>query len=51
MCSTQWDTPVNPGASSFEPTRYHPQTVASGAGMHFLDQDTEAVVEYVLLDG
>src|SRR3989442_15393549 len=31
MCSTQWDTPVRPGCSSFEPTRYQHQTEASGA--------------------
>src|SRR5688572_16704710 len=31
MCSTQWDTPVSPGGSSLEPTRYQHQTEASGA--------------------
>src|SRR6185436_13967464 len=31
MCSTQWDTPVSPGCSSLEPTRYQHQTEASGA--------------------
>jgi hypothetical protein len=31
MCSTQCETPVSPGGSSFEPTRYQHQTVASGA--------------------
>src|SRR5690348_7054032 len=31
MCSTQCDTPVNPGRSSFEPTLYQHQTDASGA--------------------
>src|SRR5262245_10591972 len=31
MCSTQCDTPVSPGRSSFEPTRYQHQTEASGA--------------------
>src|SRR5262245_16753830 len=31
MCSTQCDTPVSPGCSSFDPTRYQHQTDASGA--------------------
>ena len=31
MCSTQWDTPVSPGRSSFDPTLYQHQTDASGA--------------------
>src|SRR4030095_16317053 len=31
MCSTQCDTPVNPGPSSFAPTRYQHQTDANGA--------------------
>src|SRR3954452_3690752 len=31
MCSTQCDTPVRPGRSSFEPTLYQHQTDASGA--------------------
>src|ERR671915_2581953 len=31
MCSTQCETPVVPGASSFDPTRYQHQTDASGA--------------------
>src|SRR5437773_1192481 len=31
MCSTQWETPVSPGRSSFEPTLYQHHTEASGA--------------------
>ena len=31
MCSHQWDTPVRPGASSFDPTLYQHHTEASGA--------------------
>src|SRR5215217_2488373 len=31
MCSTQWDTPVKPGRSSFDPTLYQHHTDASGA--------------------
>ena len=31
MCSTQCETPVSPGRSSFEPTLYQHQTDASGA--------------------
>src|SRR5437762_5759532 len=31
MCSTQCDTPVRPGRSSFEPTLYQHHTDASGA--------------------
>src|SRR5262245_29140711 len=31
MCSHQCDTPVTPGPSSFEPTRYQHHTDASGA--------------------
>src|SRR5215217_6075051 len=31
MCSTQCDTPVRPGRSSFDPTLYQHQTDASGA--------------------
>src|SRR5438034_6799 len=31
MCSTQCDTPVRPGRSSFDPTLYQHQTEASGA--------------------
>src|SRR3954468_5950334 len=31
MCSHQWDTPVRPGRSSFEPTLYQHHTDASGA--------------------
>src|SRR5437762_7104921 len=31
MCSTQCDTPVSPGGSSFEPTLYQHHTDASGA--------------------
>ena len=31
MCSTQWDTPVCPRRSSFEPTLYQHHTEASGA--------------------
>src|SRR5687767_14285495 len=31
MCSTQWETPVQPGRSSREPTLYQHQTEASGA--------------------
>src|SRR4051794_8583039 len=31
MCSTQCDTPVRPGASSREPTRYQHHTETSGA--------------------
>src|SRR5204863_2657269 len=31
MCSTQCETPVRPGRSSFEPTRYQHHTDASGA--------------------
>src|SRR5687768_4037652 len=31
MCSTQWDTPVCPGLSSFDPTLYQHHTDASGA--------------------
>ena len=31
MCSTQCETPVTPGPSSREPTRYQHQTDASGA--------------------
>src|SRR5438309_8233570 len=31
MCSTQCETPVRPGGSSFEPTLYQHQTDASGA--------------------
>src|SRR6266576_3380414 len=31
MCSTQCDTPVRPGRSSFDPTLYQHHTEASGA--------------------
>src|SRR5581483_6197266 len=31
MCSTQCETPVRPGRSSFDPTLYQHQTEASGA--------------------
>src|SRR5688500_17879754 len=31
MCSTQWETPVRPGCSSFDPTLYQHHTDASGA--------------------
>jgi len=30
MCSTQWEAPVIPGHSFFEPTRYHTQTLTVG---------------------
>ncbi len=30
MCSTQWEAPVIPGRSFFEPTRYQTQTLAVG---------------------
>jgi hypothetical protein len=33
MCSTQWDAPVIPGHSFFEPTRYQTQTLAVGLAL------------------